>query len=150
MAINNLEFGAQVSDWVKQTEARLLAVRNQAADEVADRMRAYTPVDLGFLAGTIQGSLNAPTPINPRLTNEANAHIPADASAGQVSLVIANARFEDVIYVCFVMAYAGYVEYGTSRMAPRAMVRRAAAEWPAIVARVSVEAQARASGRAGR
>lgn len=149
MATTNLSFIAQIDAWVSETTDRMLAVRNQAADDVIEKMRQYTPVDFGFLAGTIQGSLNAPTPIDPKATNEANAHIPANASAGQVSLVIAGAALDDTIYGCFTMAYAQYVEYGTSKMAPRAMVRRAAAEWPQIVNEAAGRAKARA-GQAGR
>jgi hypothetical protein len=145
MAVNSLNFAAQIDEWVKETEARMKAVRDTAAEDVIDKMRAYTPVDFGFLAGTIQASVGSPTPIDPSKTNEANAHIAADASAGQVSLVIANAPLASTVYGCFTMAYAGYVEYGTSKMTPRAMVRRAAAEWPQIVNNAVSRAKARAS-----
>lgn len=144
MAVNNLNFAGQIDDWCRETEARMKAVRDTAAEDVIDKMREYTPVDYGFLAGTIQASVDAPTPIDPRKTNEANAHIAADASAGQISLVIANAPLASTVFGCFTMAYAGYVEYGTSKMAPRAMVRRAAAEWPQIVSSAVVRAKARA------
>lgn len=144
MAIANLNFAAQIDDWVRQTEARMKAVRDTAAEDVIDKMREYTPVDFGFLAGTIQASVDAPTPIDPSKTNAANAHIAADASAGQISLVIANAPLASTVFGCFTMAYAGYVEYGTSKMAPRAMVRRAAAEWSSIVSNAVERAKQRA------
>lgn len=144
MATTNLNFAAQIDAWVKETEARMKAVRDTAAEDVIDKMREYTPVDFGFLAGTIQASVDAPTPIDPSKTNAANAHIAKDASAGQVSLVIANAPLASTVFGCFTMAYAGYVEYGTSKMAPRAMVRRAAAEWPQIVSSAVTRAKARA------
>jgi len=107
-------------------------------------MREYTPVDYGFLAGTIQASVDAPVPIDPSKTNAANAHIAADASAGQISLVIANAPLSSTVYGTFTMAYAVYVNYGTSKMAPRAMVQRAAAEWPQIVHSAVTRAKTRA------
>lgn len=144
MATTNLNFAAQIDAWVQETEARMKAVRDTAAEDVIDKMREYTPVDFGFLAGTIQASVDAPTPIDPSKTNAANAHIAADASAGQISLVIANAPLASTVFGCFTMAYAGYVEYGTSKMAPRAMVRRAAAEWPQIVNSAVTRAKARA------
>jgi len=122
----------------------MLAVRNQAAEDVIDRMRSYTPIQYGFLAGTIQASTDAPVPIDPSKTNAANAHIAADASAGQISLVIANAPLSSTIYGTFTMSYALYVNYGTSKMAPRAMVQRAAAEWPQIVNSAVTRAKARA------
>lgn len=144
MAVKNLSFSSQIDDWVKQTEARMLAVRNQAAEDVSDKLREYTPIQYGFLAGTIQGSLNAPTPIDPSKTNADHAHIAADASAGQISLVIAGASLDDVIYTCFTMSYAIFVNFGTSKMTPRAMVQRAAAEWPQIVSSAVTRAKARA------
>lgn len=143
MAVNNLNFGAQVDAWRQETEARMVAVRNIATEDVTDLMREYTPVDLGFLAGTIQGSLNAPTPIDPAATNAKNAHLSKDASAGEMSLTIASAKLTDTIYVCFTMAYAEFVEYGTSKMSPRGMVRRAAAQWPRIVETAASRAKAR-------
>lgn len=144
MAVSNLSFSSQIDDWVRETEARMKAVRDTAAEDVIDRMRAYTPVDYGFLAGTIQASTDAPVPIDPSKTNAANAHIAADASAGQISLVIANAPLSSTVYGTFTMAYAIYVNYGTSKMAPRAMVQRAAAEWPQIVNSAVTRAKARA------
>jgi len=144
MAITGLGFGAQIDDWVKATTQRMKAVRDTAAEDVIDKMREYTPVDKGFLAGTIQASLNQPTPINPSATNEAGATMNPAASAGQISLVIAGATLEDTIYGCFTMSYGPYVEYGTSKMQPRAMVRRAAMEWPQIVNAAVSRAKARA------
>jgi len=144
VAVNNLSFAAQIDSWVRETESRMKAVRDTAAEDVIDKMREYTPVDYGFLAGTIQASVDAPVPIDPSKTNAANAHIAADASAGQISLVIANAPLSSTVYGTFTMAYAVYVNYGTSKMAPRAMVQRAAAEWPQIVHSAVTRAKTRA------
>ena len=144
MAVTNLSFSAQIDAWVRETEARMKAVRDTAAEDVIDKMREYTPVNYGFLAGTIQASVDAPTPIDPAKTNEAHTHIAADASAGQISLVIANAPLGSTIYGCFTMSYAIYVNYGTSKMTPRAMVQRAAMEWPQIVSSAVTRAKARA------
>lgn len=133
MAVTKQDFAAALGEFANETEDKILAVFRQSSDDVIERMRVYTPVQYGFLAGTIQGSLNTPVPIDPAATNENKAHISADASTGQVSLVIADAKLGDTIYGSFTMAYAGFVEYGTSKMQPRAMVRRAAAEWQTIV-----------------
>lgn len=149
MAVNNLNFGSQVDAWCHEAEARMIAVRNTATEDASDLMREYTPIDHGYLAGTIQGSLNAPTSIDKTATNAKNAQIAKDASAGDISLVIASASLTDTIYVCFTMAYAGFVEYGTSKMEPRAMVRRAAAQWPRLVESAVTRAKARVA-QAGR
>jgi len=144
VATTNLNFAAQIDDWCRETTNRMKAVRDTAAEDVIDKMREYTPVDFGFLAGTIQASVDAPTPIDPSKTNEDHAHIAPNASAGQVSLVIANAPLESTIYGCFTMGYAPFVNYGTSKMTPRAMVERAATEWPTIVNSAVSRAKARA------
>lgn len=145
MAVSNLSFSATIDDWCKrQVPESIKAVRDDAAEIVIDKMREYTPVEYGFLAGTIQAAVDAPVPIDPSATNEANAHIPANASKGEVALVIANAPLDSTIYGTFTMAYAAYVNYGTSKMAPRAMVQRAAIEWPQIVASVVARAKAKA------
>lgn len=132
MAIQTQNFAAAIGDFANETEDKILAVFRDASDEVIDRMRGYTPVVTGFLAGTIQGSLNEPVPINPNAKG-GKASMSPDASAGQVSLVVADAQLGDTIYGCFTMAYAEFVEYGTTRMAPRGMVRRAASQWQVIV-----------------
>jgi hypothetical protein len=146
MPTSKLNFSATIDDWcLRQVPDAIKAVRDQAAEEVIDRMREYTPVDFGFLAGTIQATVDAPVPIDPSATNEANAHISADASKGEVALVIAGAPLGSTIYGTFTMAYAGFVNYGTSKMAPRAMLQRAALEWPQIVDSVVSRAKAGAS-----
>lgn len=142
MATTGLSFGAQIDDWVRETEARMKAVRDQSAEDVIELMRQYTPVDKGFLAGTIQATVNRPAQLV--ADAPANSTIPANASAGEVSLVIANATLDQTIYGCFTMKYASYVNDGTSKMAPRAMVERAAMQWPAIVRRNSAALRARA------
>lgn len=143
MATTGLSFSAQIDAWVRQTEARMKAVRDQSAEDVIELMRRYTPVQYGFLAGTIQATVNRPSTLN-RAAPEDGAAIAPNASAGEVSLVIANARLSDTIYGCFTMNYAAFVEYGTSKMAPRAMVQRAAMQWPQIVNRNVSAAKARA------
>lgn len=132
MAVQTQNFAAAIGKFAQETEDKITAVFRDASEEVIELMRSYTPVDFGFLAGTIQASLSAPVPINPSATG-GNMSISPDASVGQVSLVVNDAKLGDTIYGSFTMAYAGYVEYGTSKMAPRGMVRRAAAQWQTIV-----------------
>lgn len=133
MATDNSKFGAQVAAWCNEVPGALLAIRNASAEDVADLMRAYTPIQFGFLAGTIQAALNSPVPIDPSATNESKAKVAPNASAGEVSLVILNSSLDDKIFVTFTMAYAAYVNFGTSKMAPRQMVGRAAIQWQRIV-----------------
>lgn len=147
MAITTVSFGDQIAQFSDKVEGLFLATRNEAAEDIGDKLREYTPVDHGFLRNTIQTSLNAPTPIDPDKMNKEKA--PYAGPVGETSLVIANAGIDDVIYHCFTMGYAPFVEYGTSKMAPRAMVRRTAVEWPQVVSAAAARVRAR-DGQAGR
>lgn len=147
MAITTVSFGDQVAQFSEKAKDLFLAARNEAAEDIGDKLREYTPVDHGFLRGTIQTSINEPTPIDPDKMNAGKATY--SGTVGETSLVIANAGIDDVIYHCFTMGYAPFVEYGTSKMAPRAMVRRTVAEWPQVVSAAAARVRARA-GQAGR
>ena len=127
------QFGAQVAAWANKVPGAILAIRNSSAEDVADLMRAYTPIKYGFLAGTIQAAINAPVPIDPTATNNSKANVAPNASAGEVWLVILSSGIDDKIFVTFTMAYAAYVNFGTSKMAPRQMVGRSAIQWQRIV-----------------
>lgn len=142
MAVQNLSFEAQINEWCERTEDRLIEVFRESAQRVTNKMAELTPVDTGFLRSSIQAGLNAPA-------NTASKPNPGGShtyDGGEVSLVINNARLSDVIYCTFGANYAIFVEYGTSKMAPRAFVRQAAAQWPQIVNQVAQEAQARSVG----
>lgn len=141
MAVQGLSFEAQVDAWCRETEQRLLAVRNEAAQRVVSTMQMNVPVDTGFLRASLQGALNQPANVTDRPNPGGNFTY----DGGQISLVIASARLDDVIYATYGANYAQHVEYGTSKMAPRAFVRQAAAQWPQIVDEVAREAQSRAS-----
>jgi hypothetical protein len=145
VASTNLDFAAAIGEFAKETEAKILAVFQGSADDVIDLMRAYTPIQFGYLAGTIQAALNNPVPIDPTAAGNPKAPISPNASAGDIALVITDAKLGDVIYGCFTMSYGPYVEFGTSKMAPRGMVRRAAMQWQQIVDANVTLAQSRAS-----
>lgn len=142
MAVQSLSFEHQVSEWVRETEQRLTAVFRESAQRVTNRMSELTPVDTGFLRASLQAGLNAPA----NTTSNQNPGGSFNYDGGQVALVIANAQLSDTIYATFGANYAQFVEYGTSKMAPRAFVRQAAAQWPQIVDEVAREAQSRSVG----
>lgn len=146
MAVNGLNFGAQVDAWVQETKQRMDAVLRQSTQEVVSLAQANVPVDTGFLRASIRGSLKSMPPIN-------KAAKPIDGksygySGSEISLTIAGAEIGDVVYIGWTAGYAGHVEYGTNKMAPRAFVRTAAAQWTAVVNRVSSRLKDRATGSA--
>lgn len=142
MATNNLSFSAQVNEWVKQTEQRTDAVFRESTQRVVSKAQQSVPVDTGFLRASVRASLKAMPPIDTTATRVAGKTFGYDP--GQITLTIAQAKAGvDVIYVGWTANYAAFVEYGTSRMAPRAYVQRAAMLWPSIVNQVAQEARAR-------
>lgn len=142
MAVSNLTFSAQVSEWVRQTEQRMTAVFRESTQRVVEDMQSRIPVDTGFLKSSIQVSTNGPAPMSrPRPDGGSFAYQPTAAV-----LAIAGAEIGDTIYASYTANYAAHVNYGTSKMAGRQFVGLAAQRWPAIVDEVCRELQSRAGG----
>jgi hypothetical protein len=142
MTVSGLEFSAQVSDWVKQTERRMTAVFREATQRVVSTAQRRIPVDTGFARASIRGSLSAMPAIDPSFKGTKGASY-GDTS-GQVTLVIADANIGQTIYVGWTANYVEFLENGHSQQAPSGFVRLAAMEWPRIVREVSSEAKGRA------
>ncbi len=141
MTINNLQFGADVSNWVKKTQARMTAVFRESTQRVVAQAQKRIPVDTGFARASIRGSLESMPPIDPAFHGEkGNTY----SDSGEVTLVIAGAQIGQTIYVGWTANYVGFLEMGHSQQAPSGFVRLAALEWPRIVREVSVEAKSRA------
>ncbi len=98
--------------------------------ELAQRISRRTPVDTGFLRGSWFATVNgAGAPAGgPRTPGGASQQLEATLSATKLG---------DVISLDNDAHYAPYVEFGTSRMAPRAMVRTTLAEVPTIARQVA-------------
>lgn len=140
------DFTAQVTAWVRKTERRMEAVFKESTQRVFTLVRTPVgaggnmPVDTGFLRASFIASLNAPVE---EITFNVDKSGSFGFSDGPVSLVIANAHLGQTIYGVFTASYARPVEYGANGRPGRGFVRLAAQQWPAIVQKVSREAQAR-------
>lgn len=143
--VENRNFASSVDDWVKETEQRMLAVFRESTQRVTSTAANGVPVDTGFARASVQASTEAMPPIVDGKKGEEGKVYPA--SFGQVSAVIANAQLGQTIYVGWTASYVLPLEHGHSKQAPAGFVRLAAAQWPRIVAEVTVEAKARAAGR---
>lgn len=139
----NLSFGAQIEEWVKETEQRMTAVFRESARRTISTAISYTPVDTGFLRASVRVSTQSMPQVDPKATGTGTA-----APGGDYVMAIAVAELGQTIYAGWTAAYGPYVEFGTSKMAPRAFVGRAAAQWGAIVRQVSQELKSRAGARA--
>lgn len=145
-----MNFSAQVSDWVRETEGAVEAVWKQAAQEVvneAQRPRASggrMRVDTGFLRASLMASTASVPPINP-------GAVPADGglyswAETDIGATIVGADLGQTLYFGWTAAYAAHREYGARGQAPDAFVRTAAQRWPSIVA----EVEGRLASRLGR
>lgn len=140
-------FSAQVEEWVKESKEAILAVVQESAQRVTDRVLLPTakggnmPVDTGFLRSSFKGSLNQPF-LALRDKPEGNLFT---YDGSDVILTIAGMELGDTFYGTFTANYAVYVEYGANGRPPRAMVRTAAAQWQAIVNEVTLELKTRLS-----
>ncbi len=135
-------FAAQIDDWVKQTEARQVAVFKESAQRVVEEMQkpvaegGNMPVDTGFLRASLQGAIGAPSEETPELRS-------AEATEQDIVLTIAKMRPGETFYATYGADYAAAVNYGTARMRGYRFVDKAAQKWQAIVRAVIDEAKAR-------
>lgn len=149
-------FSAQVSDWVKATKERQVAVRREAAQRVIAVMQTPVgqggnlPLDTGFLRASLLAAVGA---ANFDIKEAPASGGAARYDAGQVSLIIAKAELSDPIVAVYTAKYARRMEYGfvgedslgrTYNQAGRRFVALAAQQWPRIVNEVAAEAQSRA------
>lgn len=142
MAATNLNFAAQVDAWVKQTEARMTAVFRESAQRTISLAQNYVPVDTGYLRASLRVSLESMPRIEPGkdgFSIKPKSPVPPP----DFTLAIAGAQIGQVIFAGYTAAYAGHVEYGTSRQAPQAYVGRAALQWQTTVDRVVSELKSR-------
>lgn len=145
------DFTSQVSAWVRETEARMAAVFRESAQRVISDMQGRVPVDTGFLKSSLQVSTTAPVPAD----RSPDAGGVAAYNPTAATLAIAGAEIGDTLFASYSAVYAPRINYGfvgtdalgrTYNQAGRHFVELAAQRWPAIVAQVSGEAQARAGG----
>lgn len=141
-------FAAQVDEWVRKTKARIEAVVKNAAESVVEEVISRTPRDTGFLAASLQASLNGPIPLRDAP--------PADAQPGQFArptsyaLVIDSMPMGGTVFIGFSANYAAHVEFGTKHQNPAAMVRLSTANWPYHVEAAIRAAKAAVASRSPR
>ena len=142
-ATTKLDFGAQISDWARKSEARMLAVLRESTQRVVSKAQSRIPVDSGFARASIQASLSGMPPVGSGKPAKGQSYA---YNGGAVVGVIAQAKIGDVIHVGWTANYAGVLENGHSQQAPSGFVAISVMEWAAIVRAVTAEAQAIAGG----
>lgn len=150
MAATNLNFAAAVDQWVKDAEDRTERVWKESAQEinsiaVQNLSGGVVNVQTGFLRASERASTESMPKIDPKSYPVGDG--PFNFDSGQISLVIKNAKLGQTIYLGWTAAYSGFIEWGTSKMAPRGFVRLAAAQWQTVVNKVTERAKGRASAQ---
>lgn len=127
-------FSATVEQWVRESEARMLAVFKTALQFTIDEIIDRTPVDTGFLRASFQGS--------------ENGFLPLRGKGGAVGvpnyeLTIAALEAGDTFYGNYTANYAAYVENGARGRTGRHMVKLSAQNWQANVNRAVSQLKSR-------
>lgn len=159
MAVSNVSFASQVSEWVQETNKRLIAVFRTSASMVIEEMQKTTNqgglnrIDLGHHIASLQVGINTP----PQDAIRKAPTTPARPFAmGAVDASIAGAELGDTIMASYGMAYSLRLEYGfegtdslgrTYSQPAYAFVRTAAQRWPQIVQEAEELAKARVAAR---
>jgi HK97 gp10 family phage protein len=139
-------FTAQVDEWVRESEARMLAVVKESVKRIRDRMQKTVakggrmPVDTGFLRSTLQAGINMPRPGPTENPGGVHTYNEADTT-----LVIEGVEFGDAIYMTYSANYARYVEYGARGKPGQGFVRLATQRWKQTVSQVAIEARNRSA-----
>ncbi len=142
---------AVVEAWVHETEGLLEALVKQAVQELTIEMQTthheggLNRVDLGWHLASFQIVLNGEPQLPTREVPEGSA---PNWSSAEVALQIAGMELGDTITGSYGMEYSMRLEYGFTgqdslgrsyNQPAYAFVRTAAANWPAIVARLQNE-----------
>jgi hypothetical protein len=138
------DFGAQIDAWVQKSEARMLAVFKQSAQELSSLMQSRIPVDTGFARASHRASLTELPKVQPKTVKDApGTTYPYDQTA--VSAVIAKAKLGDKIFLGWTADYVEQLERGHSQQAPSGFIRLSVLEWPRIIKDVTERAKSRST-----
>lgn len=123
-------FSAQVDDWAKQSEARMLAIAKTATQSVTEEIIKETPVDTGFLRASFTMTTGKALPI---ITDDRPPSGAATFAPQSYALTINGLKIGETITGAFVADYAPHVEFGANGRAAVRMVGRAVQKWDIFV-----------------
>jgi hypothetical protein len=141
------DFAAQVDAWTAKARRRAEAVFRESAQRVVEEMKrpvgagGKLPVDTGYLRASIQAS-TATMPLIRRGAHPEPGHSYMD-NASEITMVIANMKLGEIIYIGVTAEYGAHVEYGARGRPPAGFVRGAAQGWQGLVNEVTAAARAR-------
>lgn len=121
-------FSTQLEGLLNRTRQRMESAVKEIASELGETVVNRTPVDTGFLKGSWFASLN-----NPNVTFSGVEDKSGTGSISRIDGTIQAYELGDIIYIVNSTSYGKFVEYGTSKMAPRSFVRSTVADAPQVV-----------------
>lgn len=128
----NLDLGAQIDAWTKQTSQRMMAVYKGSVQELVSRAQSRIPVDTGFARASIRASLESMPSIVLDASRNPDGSYSVDLS--QIVLTINSVQPGQTIYIGWTANYVQFLEWGRSNQAPNGFIGITALEWPQIVA----------------
>lgn len=137
-------FTAEIDAWVMQTQRRMVAVFQTAAQFVIEDMSDRTQIDTGFLKASIVVSLSGPAPMSRPLPKGSTKN--QYQQDQEYTLALAGAQIGDTIWATYTANYAAHREYGTRGQAGDGMVRLAAQNWGNHVVKATAMAKAKSRG----
>lgn len=124
--MNGNEFVFAIDKFINKAGANIDRFMREFPQDLAEKVVENTPV----LTGNLRANWTAAIGVPDRAFNG----VPGDDPMGRIALNLSKAKGGDTIFITNNTEYGPYVEWGTSRMAPRAMVRKTLAQAPAIAA----------------
>lgn len=122
---------AQVDAFAKNVPERLDALARQAVQELSSRVVQDTPLDTGFLRGSWQPSIGQGD-----MSHKGEADKSGAAIEAKLASIVPQIKAGQVFWMMNNAAYAGFVHWGTEKMAARPWVQNNVAAWPSIVREV--------------
>lgn len=104
-------FVLDIDKFIASSKAKLQAFATEFAQDIGQAVVKATPVKTGFLRHSWYAQINGA----PVATGQGDV--------ASISMVAASLKLGDTYYMLNGTSYGPFVEYGTSRMAPRAFVR---------------------------
>jgi hypothetical protein len=126
-------FRMTIGQWLDATTQQMEDLARNVCYAMAERVVDNTPVVDGFLRGSWQPSIGAPS------TAEGTHDKAGAAAMAKLGVAMTEFKLGDTFYMMNNANYAQYVEFGTSKFSGRYFVSDAVAAFPAIVAAEAAE-----------
>jgi len=133
-----MSFSGDVGNFIKNAKLNQDKFVRQFSQELMYEVVQNTPVLTGFLRSSWHPYINNSGNDSSSGTADPSGQIALD----RIALIVSNLKAGDVLYYINHAEYGVFVEYGTSRMEPRAFVRSVVARADTIAQRVATQIMA--------